>query len=121
MGKLDELLRSVSRHGPGAHRSAGRRALALALCATLALGGISPGAAFAADADSEGEGGTPPGTVPEVEKRPNSNPAAKKRRWKNCPNSPPKKKPAAPKTKAKARRSKSNPKWKRNCHRSAKK
>ena len=67
MARLDELLRSVSRHSPGARRSTGRRALALALCAMLALGGISPGAAFAAEADSEGEGGAPPGAAPEVE------------------------------------------------------
>jgi hypothetical protein len=67
MARLDELLRSVSRHGPGAGRSIARRALALALCAMLALGGISPGAAFAAEADSEGEGGAAPGAAPEVE------------------------------------------------------
>ena len=67
MARLDELLRSVSRHSPGASRSVGRRALALTLCAMLALGGISPGAAFAAEVDSEGEGGAPPGAAPEVE------------------------------------------------------
>jgi hypothetical protein len=67
MARLDELLRSVSRHSPGAERSIGRRALALALCAMLALGGISPGAAFAAEADSEGEGGAAPGAAPGVE------------------------------------------------------
>jgi len=74
MRKLDELLRSVSRHGPGARRSAGRRALALMLCAMLALGGISPGAAIAAEADSEGEGGAPPGAAPEVEEAPGFEP-----------------------------------------------
>jgi hypothetical protein len=74
MARLDELLRSVSRHGAGAHRSASRRALALALCAMLALGGISPGAAFAAEADSEGEGGAPPGAAPEVEEAPEFEP-----------------------------------------------
>ena len=85
MGKLDELLRSVSRYGPGAHRSAGRRALALALCAMLALGGISPGAAFAADADSEGEGGAPPGTVPEVEEAPEFEPGGEETALEELP------------------------------------
>lgn len=85
MGKLDELLRSVSRHGPGARRSTGRRALALTLCAMLALGGISPGAAFAAEADSEGEGGAPPGAAPEVEEAPGFEPGGEETALEELP------------------------------------
>ena len=85
MTRLDELLRSISRHGPGAHRSASRRALALALCAMLALGGISPGAAFAAEADSEGEGGAPPGTLPEAEEAPEFEPGGEETALEELP------------------------------------
>jgi len=85
MGKLDELLRSVSRHSPAANRSMGRRALALALCAMLALGGISPGAAFAAEADSEGEGGAAPGTAPEVEEAPEFEPGGEETALEELP------------------------------------
>jgi len=85
MARLDELLRSVSRHGPGASRSVGRRALALALCAMLALGGISPGAAFAAEADSEGEGGAPPGAAPEVEEAPEFEPGGEETALEELP------------------------------------
>lgn len=85
MGKLDELLRSVSRHGPGARRSAARRALALVLCAMLALGGISPGAALAAEADSEGEGGAPPGAAPEVEEAPGFEPGGEETALEELP------------------------------------
>jgi hypothetical protein len=85
MGKLDELLRSVSRQGPGARRSAGRRALALMLCAMLALGGISAGAALAAEADSEGEGGAPPGAAPEVEEAPGFEPGGEETALEELP------------------------------------
>ncbi len=85
MARLDELLRSISRHGPGARRSVGRRALALALCAMLALGGISPGAAFAAEADSEGEGGAPPGAAPEIEEAPEFEPGGEEAALEELP------------------------------------
>lgn len=85
MARLDELLRSVSRHGPGASHSVGRRALALALCAMLALGGISPGAAFAAEADSEGEGGGAPGAAPEVEEAPEFEPGGEETALEELP------------------------------------
>jgi len=85
MARLDELLRSVSGHSPGASRSVGRRALALALCAMLALGGISPGAAFAAEADSEGEGGAAPGAAPEVEEAPEFEPGGEETALEELP------------------------------------
>jgi hypothetical protein len=44
----------------------GRRLLALALCAMLVVGSVFPGFAVAGEADSEGEGTTPPIEVPLV-------------------------------------------------------
>jgi nucleoid-associated protein YgaU len=83
MARLDELLRSVSRHG--ANRSVSRRALALALCAMLAVGSVSPGAAFAAEADSEGEGGAAPGAAPEVEEAPEFEPGGEETALEELP------------------------------------
>jgi len=60
---LTKCLTSISpdlRSGP----SPGRRLLAATLCAMLALGSVSPGIAFAGEADSEGEGTAPTVEVP---------------------------------------------------------
>lgn len=72
MTQLTDYLTSVSRYRrPGG--SAGQRALAVMLSAMLILAAVLPGAAFAGEADSEGEGSAPaeeiaaPGEAPEFE------------------------------------------------------
>lgn len=50
------------REGPAA-----RRALALVLAAALVFAGVSPAWAVTVEADSEGEGGAPPGALPGLE------------------------------------------------------
>ncbi len=64
MANLTQHLTSISpdlRSGP----SLGRRLLALALCSMLVVGSVFPGVALAGEADSEGEGTSPPIELPE--------------------------------------------------------
>lgn len=58
-----DFLTAVSRYNRRSPQPLGRRLLAAALSATLALGTVSPAAALASEADSEGEGTAPPGAV----------------------------------------------------------
>lgn len=62
-----EFLTSVSRSRASRKPGFGRRALAAALSLVLVLGTISPGVAFAGEADSEQEGSAPPGALPGLE------------------------------------------------------
>lgn len=61
MSTIPKYLTSLS----AADRSPGRRLVALLLCAMLALSAISPGLAFAGEADSEGEGAGVPVEAPD--------------------------------------------------------
>jgi hypothetical protein len=66
-------LTSVSRYRrPGG--SSRQRVLAALLAAMLALGGLLPGAAYAGEADSEGEGSAPPESVTEPGEEPEFDP-----------------------------------------------
>lgn len=58
-----DFLTAVSRYNRRSPQPLGRRLLAAALSAALALGTVSPAAALASEADSEGEGTAPPGAV----------------------------------------------------------
>lgn len=58
-----DFLTAVSRYNRRSPQPLGRRLLAAALSATLALGTVSPAAALASEADSEGEGTAPPSAV----------------------------------------------------------
>lgn len=64
MANLIQHLTSISpdlRSGP----SPGRRVFALVLCSMLVIGSVFPGVALASEADSEGEGASPPVELPE--------------------------------------------------------
>jgi hypothetical protein len=61
MATITRHLTSIS---PRSGSPPGRRLLALVLCAMLVVGGTFPGFAVAGEADSEGEGTTPPIEVP---------------------------------------------------------
>ena len=66
-------LTSVSRYrSPGG--SPRQRVLATLLAAMLALGGLLPGAAYAGETDSEGEGSAPPESVSELGEEPEFDP-----------------------------------------------
>jgi nucleoid-associated protein YgaU len=67
---LTSISRSRARSQPGL----GRRALAATLSAVLVLGTVSPGIAFAGEADSEQEGSAPPGALPGLEEGPELEP-----------------------------------------------
>lgn len=72
MAHLIAHLTSVSRHRrPG---GGGQRSLAALLSATLVLGALLPGAAFATEADSEGEGSAPPEELAEPGEEPEFEP-----------------------------------------------
>lgn len=58
-----DFLTAVSHYNRRSPQPLGRRLLAAALSATLALGTVSPAAALASEADSEGEGTAAPGAV----------------------------------------------------------
>jgi hypothetical protein len=58
-----DFLTAISRYNRRSPQPLGRRILAVALSATLALGTVSPAAALASETDSEGEGTAPPGAV----------------------------------------------------------
>jgi len=58
-----DFLTAISHYNRRSPQPLGRRVLAAALSATLALGSVSPAAALASEADSEGEGTAPPGAV----------------------------------------------------------
>jgi hypothetical protein len=58
-----DFLTAVSHYNRRSPQPLGRRILAAALSATLALGTVSPAAALASEADSEGEGTAPPGAI----------------------------------------------------------
>jgi hypothetical protein len=58
-----DFLTAVSRYNRRSPQPLGRRILAAALSATLALGTVSPAAALASEADTEGEGTAPPGAI----------------------------------------------------------
>jgi hypothetical protein len=58
-----EFLSAGCRASAASTQPAGRRALAAILSLALVLGAISPGVAFAREADSEGEGTAPPGAI----------------------------------------------------------
>jgi hypothetical protein len=58
-----DFLTSISRNGKRSRQPVGRRILAATLSAMLALGTVSPAAALASEAESEGEGTAPPGAI----------------------------------------------------------
>ena len=58
-----DFLTAVSNYNRRSPQPLGRRVLAAVLSAVLALGTVSPAAALASQADSEGEGTAPPGAV----------------------------------------------------------
>src|SRR6478672_12581918 len=58
-----DFLTALSRYNRRSPHPLGRRVLAAVLSAALALGTISPAAALAGEADSEGEGTAPPGAI----------------------------------------------------------
>lgn len=64
MRRINQHLTSISAQSPRSGPPPGRRLLAAILCALLVLGSIAPGFAVAGEADSEGEGTTPPIEVP---------------------------------------------------------
>jgi nucleoid-associated protein YgaU len=68
------FLTSVSRSRPRSQPGFGRRALAATLSLVLVLGTVSPGIAFAGEADSEQEGSAPPGALPGLEEGPELEP-----------------------------------------------
>ena len=69
-----EFLTSVSRSRARSQPGLGRRALAATLSLVLVLGTVSPGIAFAGEADSEQEGSAPPGALPGLEEGPELEP-----------------------------------------------
>lgn len=69
-----EFLTSISRSRTRSRPALGVRVLAGALSAVLAFGTVSPGIAFASEADSEGEGSAPPGALPGLEEGPELEP-----------------------------------------------
>lgn len=69
-----ELLTSISRAHARSRPRLAIRALAAALSAVLAFGTVTPGLAFASEADSEQEGSAPPGALPSLEEGPELEP-----------------------------------------------
>lgn len=69
-----EFLTSVSRSRARSQPGLGRKALAATLSLVLVLGTVSPGIAFAGEADSEQEGSAPPGALPGLEEGPELEP-----------------------------------------------
>ena len=65
-----ELLTSISRSHARSRPRLAIRVLAAALSAVLVFGAITPGFAFASEADSEQEGSAPPGALPGLEEGP---------------------------------------------------
>ena len=65
-----ELLTSISRAHARSRPRLAIRVLAAALSAVLVFGTVSPGLAFASEADSEQEGAAPPGALPGLEEGP---------------------------------------------------
>ena len=68
------FLTSVSRSRARSRPGLGRRGLAAALSFVLVLGTVSPGIAFAGEADSEQEGSALPGALPGLEEAPELEP-----------------------------------------------
>lgn len=64
MPPIIQRLTSISPYSPRSGTPPSRRLLALMLCAMLVFGSILPGFAAAGEADTEGEGTTPPIEVP---------------------------------------------------------
>jgi outer membrane biosynthesis protein TonB len=65
-----ELLTSISRSHARSRPRLAIRVLAAALSAVLVFGAVTPGFAFASEADSEQEGSAPPGALPGLEEGP---------------------------------------------------
>ncbi|HEX3609952.1 MAG TPA: LysM domain-containing protein [Solirubrobacterales bacterium] len=62
-----ELLTSISCYHPRSRPRLAIRAIAAALSVVLVFGAVTPGFAFASEADSEQEGSAPPGALPGLE------------------------------------------------------
>ena|SRR5436309_6863351 len=58
-----DFLTAISRYNRRSPHPLGRRLLAATLSVALALGSVSPAAALAGEADSEGEGTASPGAI----------------------------------------------------------
>jgi len=82
-----EFLTSVSRSRASWQPGFGRRALAAVLSLVLVLGTISPGIAFAGEADSEQEGSAPPGALPGLEEGPELGPGGEETPLEELPGS----------------------------------
>jgi hypothetical protein len=80
-----EFLTSISRSRPRSRPRLGIRALAASLSVALVLGTVSPGIAFAGEADSEQEGSAPPGALPGLEEAPELEPGGEEAALEELP------------------------------------